>query len=792
MGAVFLRARSDLRSHWRTWATLALLVGLVGGAVTAAAAGARRTDSAYGRFLAATRAPDLFAYSSSGDPSQAQITPEQFAALPQVAEVADVASFPVVDPADALVTAPVDDRQGRTLLRHKMLSGRSPRADRVDEAMVSFTMADRHHLGVGDTIELPLATTTRGTPQQPVTLSFRIVGIEASASEFPPQLGTGINNVWATPAFYRAVTTVKPFITSMVRLRHGAHDVGAFEEGVQKLAGGKPASLFALSAQAVNTQHSIHLQAVALWALAALFALAGVLVVAQLLIRQTYLESGEYPTLAALGMSQGQRWAVGMARAAAIALTGGTLAVIIAVALSPLAPFGLARTAEPHPGLEVDPLALALGALATVALVAAAGAWPAWGAAVMGGERSPFGGSARSSAVAKALARTPAPVAVVTGVRLALEPGRGRTAVPVRSALTGTVIAVVALTTAVGFTASLDHLLATPALYGVTWGAHITTAAADDVGPAVAQVVDDPDVTDVSSGYAGFPVTVGSTQVDGIALEAQRGSSLLPTAIEGRLPTRPGEVLLGGLTMAALHAPVGSTIRASVAEATAEPVALRVVGRGVFPSLSDSMGLGKGLAMTPDGLRATVGDSAPPPDSVFVRFRRGIDPARITAELQRRLEPPGAFTVLPPERPVDLVNFGRVQTLPLVLGGVLGAFAVITLVHLLVTSIRRRRRDLAVLKTLGLASGQVRATIAWQATTLSTVAVVVGVPLGVAAGRWVWLLFAHELGIIPEPVVPFLALATLIVGTVVVANLVAVLPGRIAARTRAAVVLRSE
>ncbi|MDQ6749065.1 MAG: FtsX-like permease family protein, partial [Candidatus Dormibacteraeota bacterium] len=300
-----------------------------------------------------------------------------------------------------------------------------------------------------------------------------------------------------------------------------------------------------------------------------------------------------------------------------------------------------------------------------------------------------------------------------------------------------------------------------------------------------------PDVADASSGFAGFPVMFGSVRADGIALAAAHGEPLLPTPLQGRLPAAADEVVLGRSTLAALHAHVGGTVRGAFPETTGEPLTMRVVGEAVFPSLSDAMGLGKGAAVTPDGLHRLIPAGLPPPDTILVRFRSGLARTQSIAALQRRLGAEG-FAVVPPERPNDLVNFGRVQALPLVLGGLLAAFAVITLVHLLVTSIRRRRRDLAVLKTLGLTSGQVQATVAWQATTIAMVAVVLGVPAGLAAARWVWLLFARQLGIVPEPASPLLALGALGVATVLVANLVALLPGRLAARTSPALVLRSE
>ena len=51
MGSVWLRLRADVRLGWRTLAALALLLGLIGGVVLTAAAGARRTDTAYPRLL---------------------------------------------------------------------------------------------------------------------------------------------------------------------------------------------------------------------------------------------------------------------------------------------------------------------------------------------------------------------------------------------------------------------------------------------------------------------------------------------------------------------------------------------------------------------------------------------------------------------------------------------------------------------------------------------------------------------------------------------------------------------
>lgn len=122
----------------------------------------------------------------------------------------------------------------------------------------------------------------------------------------------------------------------------------------------------------------------------------------------------------------------------------------------------------------------------------------------------------------------------------------------------------------------------------------------------------------------------------------------------------------------------------------------------------------------------------------------------------------------------------------------LSAHAAAALVHTLVSSMRRRRRDLAILETLGFLRRQISLTLIGEATTLSVLALVVGVPLGAAAGRWTWTVFAERLGIVPDPVVPLLPIVVLVPATVVLANLVALPPAWMAARTRPAVVLRTE
>jgi hypothetical protein len=84
------------------------------------------------------------------------------------------------------------------------------------------------------------------------------------------------------------------------------------------------------------------------------------------------------------------------------------------------------------------------------------------------------------------------------------------------------------------------------------------------------------------------------------------------------------------------------------------------------------------------------------------------------------------------------------------------------------------------------------AAVAWQASVILVVAVLVGGPLGVAAGHWAWAAFASSLGAVPVTVVPLPALLAAFLALLVAGNLLAAGPGAVAARTRPAAVLRTE
>jgi hypothetical protein len=495
--------------------------------------------------------------------------------------------------------------------------------------------------------------------------------------------------------------------------------------------------------------------------------------------------------LRALGMSRGQLMTGCLGRAAAIGAAGGVIGAVLGVALSPLLPVGLAGVAEPHPGIDADSPVLAAGLAAAVVVTAGCAAWPGWRAAA----GRPLARLAepsqrrRRTVISRLAAAGPVPLAM--GTRLALHRGAGRTAVPVRSAVASAAVGVAALSAAIVFAASLSHLLASPALYGVTWDAIVGNKDPTGIGPVVAAVRHDRQVAAWTTGWAGIPLRAGHTGFEAIVLEMPGGMSFVLPPVTGRQPTTSRKIALGTRTLRQLHAPVGATIQVSLLESPARP--MTIVGTTVFPTLSDALGLGTGAALTPGALHYLLPAKTmiPPPGAVFVRFRPGAGPQAGRQALTARLAVRGSFTVDGPAAPTDLVNFGQVQDLPQVLGIGLAAVALLTIAHLLMTSVRRRR-DFAILRALGFTSWQVRGTLCWQALTLAGIALVIGVPAGIACGRLCWQVFAHQLGITPVVAVPLAVLAVMAAGWLAAAAVLAVLPGEAATHNRAARVLHSE
>ena len=248
-------------------------------------------------------------------------------------------------------------------------------------------------------------------------------------------------------------------------------------------------------------------------------------------------------------------------------------------------------------------------------------------------------------------------------------------------------------------------------------------------------------------------------------MESIRGT-VGPTISAGRAPAADDEIALGARTLDQLGAEIGGQVEVVTPED--ERHTLTVVGRAVFAGLgtysgADNTELGTGALVSRDALEELGPDFEK--EFIVVDLRPGVSGGAELLGEHRDLVDEGTFMMATdPLRPADIVHLEKVRAAPILLSALLGVFALATLTHALVTSVRHRRRDLAVLRALGFARRQVAATVAWQATTVAVIALAIGLPLGVAAGRWLWSLVAEGLATPAAPVTPALAVLGLTAG----------------------------
>lgn len=807
MTAVLMRARAELRLRWRAWLLLALVLGLSGGVVLTTAAGARRTSSVFDRLVEVTKGHDVTV--QVNDELDEKLL-ARVAGLPQVEAAgrmamvpADIATSQSTPFSWSLTTgASVDGRVGRALDVPRVVEGRMLNNADPHEAIVNAEFVRSRGLSVGDRFTLRTVTFPElfelfggehPTPTGP-RVEVKIVGVVqlpedaefiAEESDGAPASASAVSGLaFLSPAFYSTYgDQIATLDIMFVKLKQGQAQAASFIEDARRLAGGDQVLGFeTLGDQLVaGVEDALRVQSLALWVFTAVVGAAMLLLLGQAIARAISLAAEDVPVLRALGSGSGTLFFAALVPVFGVLLVGAVVAVVAGALGSAAMPGGFARSLEPSPGIRLDWVVLLAGVGAIVCAVlvraAIAAAWVSRPRRIT---------QRRPAFVPDTLARAGMSPAMVSGTRFALDVGTGTAAVPVRGVMIGVAGAVLAMTAALTFSASFDSLLDDPSAYGWNWD-------------AVAFGGEDPEVLDegardlsASPLVAEFSratvqsVTFRGADLQGLAVKSIKGS-VFPRIVEGRSPAEPDEVALGRGTLRDAHARIGGTVdfrgsKASCGGREGCPLAYRVVGRVLFWAEDSSPG--EGAVFAPAGLERLAHSEGF--SDHLVRLAPG-------ATVQQLVDAFGTSVgdVIGPRPPTEVRNLGRATGLSEALGVALTVVGLTTIALALATSARRRARDLGILKVLGFVRGQVRRTVAWQATFLLSIAVVAGVPAGIAAGRWMWRLLADNMSVAADPSVPFTLLGAGIAGLLVVGNIVAAFPARTAARTQPAVVLRS-
>jgi hypothetical protein len=455
-------------------------------------------------------------------------------------------------------------------------------------------------------------------------------------------------------------------------------------------------------------------------------------------------------------------------------------------------PIGFASYLEPHPGISADWLILGPGWLLAPVL-GAAGAAAAAALALTARHRRAV---PRRSRVAAAAATAGLGVPVVVGARFALEPGRGRAAVPVRPALLGAVAGILGVLAAFTFAAGVSDAAANPARFGQTFQLESFFGLnGRDFGPVdqvLRAVAADPDVTGVDDARIGGAQS-GQVSVESFTDDPVGGKRVPVVLTGGRMPAAADEIVLAPTTASDMHAGIGSAVKLT---GSTVPRAMTVTGIGFVPEGPHNE-YDQGAWLTPAGF-----------DRLFqgahyafkfhigtVALRPGADVEAVAHRLTAKAAAIKGGQAFPfqPGLPLSQVQAVKdMAALPLVLSAFLAVLAVGAVGHALSIAVRRRSHELAVLRALGLTRRQSRLVVVTQASLLAAIGIVFGIPLGLALGRVLWHAAADMTPFAYEPPVALVALLLIAPVALLAANLLAAWPARRAARLHAGQILRTE
>ena len=788
MTAGWIIARSEWRLRWRALLAIALIGWLASSVAIAAFAASRRAESAFDRLLEATGASNLEGF------FEGPIDGEEFEALAGIdgVEGGDAASMFIVGPADGDLVA-----GGNVIgaaLRHSfgnsmgalMIEGRAIDQTKVDEVMVNEAFREVTGIGAGDRMDL-VSYTPEESEQAEMTGEIP----EVPGGPTVPVLVTGVGRgaedvsdvadpiIIVSAAFADRYQDEIGNLSTIVLLRV---DPDRFEEVAAAAAEVIPGlELQQAEDLGARIRDGLGVQRVALLVFAGAAAAAGLLALAQNLRRFIGLGSSQRGALVAIGSSRRLELISVAVSLLPAALFVGVASALTSVVIAPSLVTGLAEQAEPDPGIFFDGTALVVGALvAGGALVVLALVLLRVGTRAQTAVPS----ASLADGVARSVRLGAGPA---TGVRFALDAGRAVGGVPTRSAILGAAVGVAGVVATLTFSASIAGLFERPADWGATFDAVVEAPAERDLALELAREIATVDgvaavaVNDYISTDEGSTSLIAGDRSVATEVEALRQvKGTIPFSITGgRSPIRQDEMVVGKRLLDELGIGIGAKVVLETVDTRVDRV---IVGTVVVPGIDE---LDRSVYLTPDGLADAGGE--PQSAIVLVKAATGVEPD----ELIRRLSESHPDT-RPVEAPSSIDNLDELGSLPSMLVGFLAVLSVVAGLSAMVLTVRRRRREIAVLRSLGFVRGQVAAAVAAQAATQAIVGLVIGIPVGVVAGRTIYGLVGSRVGFLVHPTLPAMSIAA-VVGVALgcaVLGAVVVAPG--AQRLAPAATLRAE
>ncbi len=805
-----IRARSLLRRHWRATIALGVFAGLAGGAALGVWGIARRTATVYDRFVDYEDAATLTIFGCPEGITSADIEADGFqicsgydyadireflSTLPEVESAGRytvaLSRVAAADDPDGgwrqLVPVAIDPGAVSALGTPIVVDGRLADPEVAAEATINEEEASRLRVGVGDQLVITPYRTDEfdlagegSAAAGGVPTTVTVVGVTRRPNDLVGRLGgTSIyedtSAVTLGPAWWAAIDGNVAAYGVGVTVRTTSAATGGDVMAAMKEHWPERVLLPDFGQDSRQTvRDAIRLQAVGLYVITAVVALAGFLFAGQAVARQSRLEWTDAAVLDAMGMTRRDMVRANAIRASIVAGVAAIVATVVAIALSPIGPIGIGRAAEPRPGVAVDWTVLALGVPIVVLGVMIFALIPVATLRVRAAGRAPVSTSHRTV--------SSLPPSGVAGWAITNSRRAGRLALG--SAIVGVAFAAAAGVAAWSLVTSYDDLRADPARYGSTWDAQVGN---------VGNLSQESDTRARLASIPGIEV-VGLLSTQGIqddpaftifAGEPFLGDVAFGTITAGRAPTEPTEVALGRTSMRRYDAGIGDTFTVADPGNPDNTFDFDVVGEVVVNDALASRP-GVGALVTPEAFASMTPETLSQTYAVYIEPGADRD---ATLDALRAVFP---TTFLAESTPTQVSNLGLVSGQPAWLALIVGLLAGAALIHALVTSVRSNRRQIGVLKSIGFTKRQVMSTVAWHASLLTGAALLVGIPLGIVIGRVAWSAIVDNLGVVSAPVVPLTAVVVVALLVLVVANLAALGPGWAAARTRPATALRTE
>jgi hypothetical protein len=794
MSAIVLVAQRRLARHWRALVVAGVLLGLGFGLCLASLAAARGTSSAYDRILTHADAPDA-AVSLSEGPEAGE---RALRAIDGITRQRVYAGFlgsanGIPRALTAALLAPT--RDAFPLELPTIAAGRLPHPDAPGEAFVNTGVAERGGLRVGDRVHFQFAQVSSGIPVVPDAeqADVTIVGIgtlpaEAASDE------TAVVGLWVfSRAFYDEHRAVVAYAVSNVDLARGFDARRNLAPAVGEL-GDRLQSARNQERHAVND--ALHPMLIVLVSIAVLAFGAASVAAAQVVQRNRERWLVDSDRLRTLGMARRDIRLVELSTTGVIAVVAILIALATMVLASPIAPIGPLHDLDPAQGVHLDTTVALAGTAAIIVTLALLTL-----ALSTVHRREPRPALHHSPA----LAQIPSGVAASAGLTLALraDDGRGRG----WRGIAATTLATSLLALCTVFVASAVALTDTPSHYGFDADLLAVNPYGDQSPADLTRAFSDRGDVVAVTGFTSGSFLLAGRAVPGLAATHVKGQ-IVPTILRGRAPRSAREIVVGGDTLDLIGRDVGDVVGVQVltgsgssgfaaGEPAQDPIDFRIVGVATFPAVAqvgtDMPRLGTGALVTRDAYLRVGGNAQNQPEFTVVRLAPGADAAKVIAANPDGIRDPvgTATSWFTDAKPAEVRQLDA--AMPYLRGALFVGYAILlaVIVHALWAMVRANRHDLAVLRALGCTRGQLDAVTSWQVAPVVGVALVLGLPLGLAIGRLAFARFAQSLAVVDDVSIPLSTLALLVAAVLIAAAVAVVVATTMTRRARTAVILRA-